>query len=171
MTPPCEHLAQVNDVSAADERACEECVRDGTQWVHLRLCRTCGHMGCCDNSPEHHATSHFRLSGHPIMRSTEPGENWTWCFICERTYRDAPDGGFVEVDLYTEAGIHFARAFAAAGGALPPAPDARSPEGFPLGDWARHVREQRRSDELSPADRAAIDALPGWTWAEVSDPT
>lgn len=171
MTPPCEHLGQVRDVTAANERACEDCLREGTQWVHLRLCRSCGHMGCCDRSPMHHATGHFRDAGHPIMRSTEPGESWTWCFICERTYRDEPGGGFVPVDLYTEAGVRFARAYAAAGGDMPPGPDARSSEGFPLGDWAGHVRERRLADELSAADRAAIEALPGWTWDALSDPT
>jgi Zn-finger in ubiquitin-hydrolases and other protein len=171
MTPLCEHLGQVVDVTATDERACEDCVREGTTWHHLRMCRTCGHMGCCDQSPQRHASLHFRLDHHPIMRTTEPSEDWTWCFLCERTYRDAPGGGFVEVDLYTEAGVRIAGAWAAAGGAMPPGPGARSPEGFPLGDWARHVREQRRTDELSATDRAAIEALPGWSWAEVSDPS
>jgi len=168
MIPPCEHLAQVNDVTAADERACEDCLREGSRWVHLRLCRTCGHVGCCDNSPRQHASTHFRTTGHPVMRTTEPGENWTWCFECERTYRDAPGGGFTEIDPYVEAGVSFARAHADAGGPMPPGPDARTPEGFPLGEWARHVREQQRAGELSPADTAAIETLPGWTWDEVS---
>jgi hypothetical protein len=110
------------------------------------------------------------------MRTTEPGEDWTWCFIDERTYRDAPDGGFVPVDLFVEAGVPFARAHAEAGGTMPPPPDARTPEGFPLGEWADHARQQRRSGELSEADVAALDALPGWSWdgsadaSEVSDP-
>jgi len=171
MKAPCAHLAQVRPVAPVDDRICEDCVRLGTRWHHLRVCRACGHKGCCDQSPERHARGHFRLTGHAIMRTTEPGEDWTWCFICERTYRDAPAGGFDPVDLFVEAGLPFARAHLDAGGALPFEPDARSPEGFPLGDWARHVNERRRADALPPADEVAIAALSGWTWDEVSDRT
>jgi hypothetical protein len=105
------------------------------------------------------------------MRTTEPGEDWTWCFICERTYRDAPGGGFDSVDLFVEAGLPFAQTHLDAGGVLPFEPDARSPEGFPLGDWARHVNERRRADALPPADEVAITDLSGWAWDEVSDRT
>ena len=64
---------------------CEECVRDGTQWVHLRLCLACGHVGCCDSSPQRHATAHFHDTAHPVVRSAEPGESWRWCFRHELT--------------------------------------------------------------------------------------
>lgn len=60
---------------------CEECLRSGDSWVHLRLCRTCGHVGCCDDSTNKHATRHFRSTGHPIITSFEPGEDWSWCYI------------------------------------------------------------------------------------------
>ena len=60
---------------------CEECLRDGTSWVHLRLCLACGHVGCCDSSPHRHATAHFHESEHPVMRSFELGEAWRWCFV------------------------------------------------------------------------------------------
>jgi hypothetical protein len=67
------------------ERECEDCVRDGfTQWVHLRKCLECGHMACCDSSPRQHASRHFDGTGHPVMRSAEPGEEWRWCFVDNR---------------------------------------------------------------------------------------
>lgn len=105
------------------------------------------------------------------MRTTEPGEDWTWCFACERNYRDASGGGFVGVDLYLDAGLRPAAEHAAAGGAMPPEPGVRSPEGFPLGNWAAYVQGQWQAGELSSADIDALEALPGWTWNEVSDRT
>ena len=81
----CEHLRDA-PVSARPRtpEGCEECLRDGTRWVHLRLCLTCGHVGCCDSSTERHADGHFRESGHPVMRSFETGEAWRWCYVDER---------------------------------------------------------------------------------------
>jgi CPA1 family monovalent cation:H+ antiporter len=63
---------------------CEECLRDGTHWVHLRLCLTCGHVGCCDSSTERHASRHFDGTEHPVIRSFEPDESWRWCFEDEQ---------------------------------------------------------------------------------------
>ena len=78
----CEHLqAAPRVVTARTPAGCEECLRDGTTWVHLRLCLTCGHVGCCDSSPQRHATGHYRETAHPVMRSIEPGEAWRWCFV------------------------------------------------------------------------------------------
>jgi monovalent cation/hydrogen antiporter len=79
----CEHLAQHHDrfVAPTSPHGCEECVRDGTDWVHLRLCLGCGHVGCCDSSPQRHAARHFEQDHHPVMRSFEPGESWRWCFV------------------------------------------------------------------------------------------
>ena len=62
---------------------CEECLRLGTPWVHLRLCLTCGHVGCCDSSPMRHARAHAHAVGHPIVQSMEPGEEWRWCYVHE----------------------------------------------------------------------------------------
>jgi len=76
----CEHLAEVNPVPAR-ARGCEECLKTGSGWVHLRLCLTCGHVGCCDSSPGKHATRHFHHTGHPVIASFEPGERWTWCYV------------------------------------------------------------------------------------------
>jgi uncharacterized UBP type Zn finger protein len=78
----CAHLDQVRDVVPRSE-GCEECLKIGSGWVHLRMCRTCGHVGCCDSSPNRHATAHFRESRHPIVRSLEPGESWSWCYLDE----------------------------------------------------------------------------------------
>jgi CPA1 family monovalent cation:H+ antiporter len=79
----CEHLAAHHDrfVAPTSPHGCEECLRDGTSWVHLRMCLDCGHIGCCDSSPQKHASAHFRETDHPVMRSFEPGESWRWCFV------------------------------------------------------------------------------------------
>jgi CPA1 family monovalent cation:H+ antiporter len=80
----CVDLARApEDRSANTPDGCEECLRDGTRWVHLRLCLACGHVGCCDSSVHKHATAHFHESLHPVMRSFEPGEAWRWCFVHE----------------------------------------------------------------------------------------
>ena len=78
----CSHLDQIqNPLPNSD--GCEECLKMGDTWVHLRLCEICGHAGCCDSSKNRHATKHFRKTKHPIMRSIEPGEDWGWCYIDE----------------------------------------------------------------------------------------
>ena len=76
----CTHLDSIK-VTTNEKHSCEECVKMGATWVHLRLCLTCGHVGCCDSSPNRHATRHFRSTKHPLVRSIEPGETWTWCYI------------------------------------------------------------------------------------------
>jgi uncharacterized UBP type Zn finger protein len=82
MKTRCNHVASVK-TSRARSRGCEECLELGDTWVHLRLCRTCGHVGCCDDSKNKHATRHFHATGHPIITSIEPGENWSWCYVDE----------------------------------------------------------------------------------------
>jgi uncharacterized UBP type Zn finger protein len=69
---------------------CEECLDTGDTWVHLRLCRTCGHVGCCDSSRNRHATKHFHAADHPVMRSLEPGETWSWCYVDEVMTKRSP---------------------------------------------------------------------------------
>ena len=86
----CTHLDQVRAVSPGTPDGCEECLATGGAWVHLRLCLSCGHVGCCDNSPGKHATRHFRKVQHPIMRSFEPGEDWGWCYVDEVAMEPAP---------------------------------------------------------------------------------
>ena len=83
MSEPCTHLDQVSDVTPNSE-GCEECLAAGDWWVHLRMCMSCGHIGCCDTSPEQHATAHFEATGHPVIQSFEPGEDWFWDFRDEQ---------------------------------------------------------------------------------------
>ncbi|PYX69986.1 MAG: hypothetical protein DMG78_20295 [Acidobacteria bacterium] len=82
MKNQCSHLDQIK-IQNTDIHVCEECVKMGDTWVHLRLCLTCGHVGCCDSSKNKHATKHFRKVQHPLIRSIEPGESWVWCFVDE----------------------------------------------------------------------------------------
>lgn len=81
-THSCEHLDLIRDVQPSAD-GCEDCLRIGAQWVHLRECLTCGHVGCCDSSPNRHATKHFQETGHPLIRSFEAGEDWRWCYVDE----------------------------------------------------------------------------------------
>jgi uncharacterized UBP type Zn finger protein len=86
----CTHLDQVQDVEPRTPQGCEECLKTHGTWVHLRLCLSCGHVGCCDDSPGTHATKHFHRTRHPIVRSLEPGEDWAWCYIDEVVMEPAP---------------------------------------------------------------------------------
>lgn len=84
--PACPDLENArSDTEPNTPGECEDCVREGSRWVHLRLCLECGHVGCCDSSPRRHATAHFHESDHPVIRSAEPGETWRWCFRHELT--------------------------------------------------------------------------------------
>ena len=76
----CEHAEKVKPVPPRTPTGCEECLAAGTSWVHLRLCLTCGHVGCCDSSPGRHATRHAHATSHPVIASYEPGERWAWCY-------------------------------------------------------------------------------------------
>ncbi len=77
----CSHLQSVNEhIAPRTPEGCEECLKSGSRWVHLRLCLSCGHVGCCDSSPNRHAAKHFHATTHPIVRSFEPGEDWRWCY-------------------------------------------------------------------------------------------
>jgi len=78
----CSHLDAIVAVEPGAD-GCEDCLAIGGQWVHPRVCQSCGHVGCCDSSPNRHATAHHRSSGHPIVRSFEPGEDWFWCYVDE----------------------------------------------------------------------------------------
>ena len=91
MATQCTHLDQVRDVDPRTPAGCEECLKTGSPWVHLRLCLSCGHVGCCDNSPGKHATKHFRQTQHPIIRSFEPGEDWGWCYVDQLFMEPAPE--------------------------------------------------------------------------------
>jgi len=90
MANPCPHIADIQRVTPRTPQGCEECLKTGGRWVHLRLCLTCGHVGCCDQSPGKHATRHFEVRGHPLIRSFEPGENWAWCYVDRLFLEPAP---------------------------------------------------------------------------------
>ena len=77
----CSHLDMVTVLELPESvEGCEDCLREGGVWMHLRICLTCGHVGCCDDSPNRHATAHYHAEGHPLIRSLERGEEWSWCF-------------------------------------------------------------------------------------------
>ena len=76
----CTHIEAVHQVKHAKRRECEECVKIGSEWVHLRTCQTCGGTRCCDSSPNRHASAHARASSHPVICSAEPGERWLYCY-------------------------------------------------------------------------------------------
>lgn len=82
MNETCEHIQQTKKTKP-HSKGCEECLKMGDSWVHLRLCLECGHVGCCDSSKNKHATKHFRASKHPVVQSLEPGERWMWCYVDE----------------------------------------------------------------------------------------
>jgi uncharacterized UBP type Zn finger protein len=82
MVNACTHLALIQDVTPSSE-GCEDCLKVGDTWVHLRLCKICGHVGCCDDSKNQHARNHFKTTQHPIIESFEPGEEWGYCYIDE----------------------------------------------------------------------------------------
>lgn len=86
MKKHCTHFGNISDPgpsSQAYAKGCEDCVKTGDTWVHLRQCLVCGHVGCCDSSENKHATKHFHATEHPVMRSVEPGEEWGWCYVDE----------------------------------------------------------------------------------------
>ncbi|GLU51646.1 UBP-type zinc finger domain-containing protein [Dyadobacter frigoris] len=85
----CSHINAITEIKTAKKRECEECVKHGGRWVHLRTCQTCGVTLCCDDSPSQHMTKHFHATQHPVVISSEPGEKWMWCYV---------DDSFVEYD-------------------------------------------------------------------------
>ena len=84
MADKCPHAAGIRTV-VPSALGCEECLKIDSMWVHLRLCRACGHVGCCDSSPNRHATKHFQTTGHPIIEGYDPPEGWGWCYVDEVT--------------------------------------------------------------------------------------
>lgn len=86
----CEHVSEIVEVTPSAD-GCEDCLKIGGRWVHLRLCMSCGHVGCCDNSPNRHATKHYQTSTHPITKSFEPGEDWDFCYPHDQFYERLPE--------------------------------------------------------------------------------
>jgi uncharacterized UBP type Zn finger protein len=77
----CSHLDQIQAVTPSSTKGCSQCMAAGDRWFHLRLCLTCGEVGCCDSSPNRHASRHAAEHGHPVVHSFEPGEDWCWCYV------------------------------------------------------------------------------------------
>jgi uncharacterized UBP type Zn finger protein len=86
----CKHIAEMRHVTPSAD-GCEDCLKTGDPWVHLRLCEICGHVGCCDSSKNRHATKHYRATGHPIIKSAEPGEQWGYCYADDRFFETLPE--------------------------------------------------------------------------------
>lgn len=84
----CTHLDTLTDVSPSST-GCEDCLKTGGTWLNLRMCMSCGHIGCCDSSPNRHATAHFLATSHPVIRSYEPGQDWWWCYVDEASFEVA----------------------------------------------------------------------------------
>lgn len=85
--PTCAHLDQITITEPSGPvLGCEECLKIGGRWVHLRMCESCGKVGCCDDSPNRHASKHYAETSHPVIRSLEPGESWSWCFVDELAF-------------------------------------------------------------------------------------
>ena len=83
MAQTCKHLSAIREVKPGTPNGCEECLKEGSSWVQLRMCLSCGHVGCCDSSEDKHATAHFQKTKHPVMRSYEKGQGWGWCYVDE----------------------------------------------------------------------------------------
>ena len=163
MALACAHVDEVrDDWPAVADAVCEECTREGREdWVSLRRCLSCGHIGCCDSSPGLHATAHHRETSHPVVRAVK--QDWVWCYVDETTLRRT-DAGWVEVDLFYEAGLAFMRDHLAAGGDPAPEADFIYGKGFPLGPWVAEMRRRRSAGELSADQKAQIEELAGWRW-------
>jgi hypothetical protein len=161
----CAHVDEVTtEWEPLADPVCEDCAREGrSDWVSLRRCLSCGHVGCCDSSPGLHATGHHQGTGHPVVQSLQPGQDWAWCYVDETSMRPA-DGGWVDVDLFFEAGLGYMRDHLEAGGEPTVDPDFTLGKGFPLGQWVAEMQRRHASGELTADQRSQIDELPGWRW-------
>jgi hypothetical protein len=162
MRATCSHLDLVTDVGPGAD-SCEACAATGGTWLNLRQCLICGRTGCCDSSPNRHATAHFTETGHPLMRSLEVGQEWSWCFVCKETLRRDDVGGWQEVDGFFDAGLWFARKLLDDGASLPFQPGTTT-DGFPLAVWETTYRARHRDGTIDRDQAAELEDLPGWRW-------
>jgi hypothetical protein len=163
MKVTCTHLDQIRDVGPGLD-VCETCVEIGGTWVHLRQCLVCGRTGCCDTSPNKHASVHFADTAHPLMRSLEEDEDWIWCFVDQQVMRPDPRSGWTLVDAFFDTGLWYAQEAIEAGVPVPFAEGLTTPDGYPLGEWASTYGGRHRDGSLDPEQEEAIAALPGWRW-------
>ena len=163
MAIDCTHLDTITAVPDGGD-VCPTCVAMGSTWVNLRQCLACGQVGCCDSSPNTHATKHHQATGHPLIRSIMPGQDWMWCYVEKLQFREV-DGDFIAVDPFFEAGLWFIGQHLESGGTLADvSPDMVVGDGFPLGAWLATYRDRGRRDDLGADERAALESVPGWTW-------
>ena len=162
-TQPCQHVLGLQ-LPPDPGDVCEDCAPLGATWVSLRQCMACGHVGCCDSSPNRHARAHFEGAGHPVMRSAMPGDDWWFCFPDELTVRQEPDGSVVPIDLWWEAGLSSVKRVLAEQPAADLSAGARAANGFPVGDWAEQQRQAHTAGSLPPERVDALEGLPGWRW-------
>jgi hypothetical protein len=160
MRQACSHAEAIVAVGDPAD-GCETCLATGGTWLHLRQCRSCGVTLCCDSSPNRHMRGHWEATGHPVMRSADPGQDWSWCHVDEAMIREGQDGWHA-YDPFVAAGTWFAGRHLEHGGE--PDSDHVTEEGFPLGSWFAHVRDLRAAGTLDPEDAAEIEALPNWRW-------
>src|SRR5919112_48768 len=155
MATACEHVAEVrDDWEPVADPECEACAREGRMdWVSLRRCLSCGRVGCCDSSPGQHATGHHKESSHPMVRTLQPGQDWVWCYVDELTLKRA-DGGWVEVDLFFEAGLGYMREHLELGGRDAPPARRRRAQRRPGG-------QDRRAAELALGELTGLTSRPG----------
>ncbi len=93
----CQHFAEFEEGMQPKDVGCTECQKTGDEWVHLRVCMSCGEVGCCDSSKNRHATKHYERTGHPVVRSMEPGERWMWCYVDEVMVDPDADGSLMRI--------------------------------------------------------------------------
>jgi hypothetical protein len=163
MTAPCGHLDTIADVGVPGD-GCVTCLEIGSTWHHLRQCLQCGITLCCDSSPNRHMTRHHDATGHPIMRSGQPGEDWAWCYIDELSLRPTDGGGYESFDPFLETGAWYANQRATGGESLDLDEEYVNEDGYPLGQWLQYAREQKAKGELDASEVTAIESIPGWTW-------
>jgi hypothetical protein len=158
---PCGHVDQVrDDWTPVADPVREDCARTGDRWASLRRCLTCGHIGCCDSSPNRHVTAHRQHTAHPVVRTLQPGQDWVWCYVDEVSMQHA-DSGWVEVDLFFQAGLGYSVTTWRV--ETPNVEDGfLFGAGFPLARWIAEMRRRNAAGELGADQRAEIDELPGW---------
>ena len=162
MQPTCIHLDLIADVGPGADQ-CESCAAIGGTWLNLRQCLICGRTGCCDSSPNRHASAHFAETGHPLIRSLEEGQDWTWCFICKESLRSDDAGVWQRVDAFFDTGLWHARQLLEEGSPLPFEPGVTA-DGFPLSVWETTYRARHRDGTIDRDQATELEALPGWRW-------
>jgi len=162
MSFDCPHVALIQPVPDGGS-VCPSCVEIGGTWVNLRQCLVCGQVGCCDSSPDTHATRHFQDTGHPVIRSIMPDEHWMWCYICNLQFQERA-GRYVAVDAFLDAGLWFASQLPPATSIAEIRPDDTVGHDFPLREWVATYQERGRQGDLDDDQRAALEAIPDRRW-------